>query len=118
MCVVARRVRVKPIARTIFATIFFIAGAAQAESLSCGKLAEANDQRIETLTVGMSKDEVTAIMGSDTCPDTENPAKVSAFTVGGDAIEVLWYKSASKSGLKSIYFRNGKYVGQRLTFGS
>jgi hypothetical protein len=96
---------------------FCIAVSAQAsELLSCEKLAELNDTHLQSLVVGMSKDEVLSVMGGSACAGSENPAKISSFSAGSDAFEVLWYKSTNKSGLTPIYLKNGKYGGQKIGF--
>jgi hypothetical protein len=99
------------------AILFCLAASVQAaELLSCEKLAELNDAHLQSLSVGMSKDEVFSVMGNGACPGSENPAKTSSFNAGSDAIEVLWYKSTKKSGLTPIYLKNGKYGGPKIGF--
>jgi len=108
---------VKRAAELFLAMLILLAPPALAAELpACENVAALNDAHIQSLSLGMSKDEVLFAMGTGECSGLGKPEKVSSFKVGSDLVEVLWYKSASASGLKPIYIKNGKYGGQKIGF--
>jgi hypothetical protein len=110
--------------RTAVMALALLSVSAHAETLKLGELAYQNRDNLNRLSVGMSKDEVVKIMGTDNA-ETRNGLVPNPWTTetvtgrDGGKYEVLYYLTRKNPPMTSIgkfltvpvIFRGGKLVG-------
>jgi outer membrane protein assembly factor BamE (lipoprotein component of BamABCDE complex) len=98
--------------------------AAEGERVSLGDLAASNQSKLIRLSIGMTKDDVLALMGTNTSKTHDgvvnNPWTSESFTDKGGVQTEVWYYVTRKnqpftpvrrSLTTPVVFKNGKVVG-------
>ncbi len=81
-------------------------------------LRDTNRQKISQLQLGMSKEQVEAIMGTAGFMDIKQPYRREVFESSGRAYEVLYYYTdfigdfqPIDTGMMPVVFREGRFIG-------
>lgn len=87
------------------------------------QLRDANRTKLSTLDLGMSRDQVVSVMGTDGFMAIKNPYKRESFAIGQDQYEVLYYYTdfivegqPMDTGMTPLILKNGKYIGSGKEF--